>query len=346
MQSLKKIILSHIKTHGPMSVETYWTLCLSHPEHGYYIKQDPLGSAGDFTTSPEISQLFGEMIGIWAAEQWNRLGKPDTLHLIECGPGRGTLMADLLRIAKLIPDFAASLYIHLVETSPKLRNKQKQVLEGWNVIWHDNISTIPTAFPNLIVGNEFLDALPIRQFVFDKDGWFERVIGASNDALTFGRGGQVSGTDFPASTKENIQGQIFEYSPAREACFAEMCEKVSAQGGAILMIDYGHTKSALGDTFQAVKSHKFVDVLENAGDADLTSHVDFERLMHKALDYKLAASCLNQSEFLMSCGIEQRARQLKEKAMQDQRRDIDLALQRLTADDQMGTLFKVLEVQK
>lgn len=343
MRQLKDIIKSHIISQGPMQIDAYWTLCLAHPEYGYYIKQDPLGAAGDFTTAPEISQLFGEMIGIWAAEQWTRLGSPSQIHVVEFGPGRGTLMADLLRIAKLIPDFAAALHIHLIETSPVLRAKQKGAVGDLRVEWHDDLTSCPDNAPILIIGNEFLDALPIRQYIRIKEAWYERIIGVKNgDQLVFGIGCQVAGVDFP----EARDGDIFEYSPSREAAYKNMVERMSNQGGAILMIDYGHDRSACGDTFQAVMRHEFVDVLHHQGDADLTSHVDFERLKLKIMNQEITATISTQKDFLMRLGVIERAEQLKRNATKSQVNDIDAALHRLLDGTQMGHIFKVLEAWK
>ncbi len=343
MQELSDIIASHIRHHGPMSVEMYWNLCLAHPEYGYYIKKDPLGAAGDFTTAPEISQMFGEMIGIWAGEHWKRLGSPSKIHLLECGPGRGTLMSDLLRVSKVVPGFDAALRVHLVETSPSLRAKQRQVLDGWNVVWHDDLSAIPNDAPLLIIGNEFLDALPMRQFVFENQKWCERLIDLTEDgAFAFVKGGVVNGMDFPVA----CQNDIFEYSRARESFFSDLCERIVVQGGAALMIDYGHLVSATGDTFQAIVQHKFGNILENQGDADLTSHIDFGRLALISKDKKLKTSFWKQKDFLEIIGIRQRADQLGQRATAEQARQIEQALHRLLDPAQMGDLFKVMEVYK
>ncbi len=343
MQELSDSIVNYIRHHGPMSVETYWTLCLSHPEHGYYIKKDPLGVAGDFTTAPEISQMFGEMIGVWAGEHWKRLGSPSQIHLIECGPGRGTLMADLLRVAVVVPGFDASLHVHLIETSPSLRGKQRETLGNRAITWHDELSTLPDDAPLLVIGNEFLDALPIRQFVYENRKWHERLIGLTEDGcFAFVKGGAVGGEDFPIA----CQNDIFEYSRTRESVFADLCGRIENQGGASLMIDYGHLISCTGDTFQAVMNHKFVKILEYQGDADLTSHVDFGRLALISKDKKLKTSFWKQKDFLESTGILQRAAQLGQHATPQQAKEIKDALHRLLDPTQMGELFKVMEVYK
>lgn len=339
MPDLSCVIKQSIALHGPMSVETFWTLCLAHPEHGYYIKQDPLGAAGDFTTAPEISQLFGEMIGIWIAEKWQNLGSPSKIHLVECGPGRGTLMADALRIAKIVPNFLISLSIHLVETSPALRAKQAKALEGFNVTWQDDLPTIPLDAPILMIGNEFLDALPIRQYLVKEGQCFERVIGLNADEdLTWGL---INAPHIPPSFEN---GKIFEQSSPRENFMKGVYDRIKTQSGAALMIDYGHDVSGFGDTFQAVRQHQFVDVLSHAGDADLTSHVDFGRLKQLAETQNLNVRLSGQGEFLERLGIHERAAQLKAKATSHQQSEIDAGLHRLVANDGMGQLFRVMEV--
>lgn len=344
--TLADIIKQQIEASGPISVEAYWNLCLAHPEYGYYMKQDPLGAAGDFTTAPEISQLFGEMIGIWVAEEWYRLGKPSKIHLVECGPGRGTLMADLLRVARMIPDFAASLHVHLVETSLTLIEKQRKALAplgrglGEGVQWHSSLETLPTDAPIIFIGNEFLDALPIRQYIRSGNDWRERLIGYDGKFL-FLLGNKVDVADLPDAD----EGAIFEVSPARQQVIADMTARIKKQSGSILMIDYGHAQSGTGDTFQALGKHKFANVLENQGDVDLTSHVDFARLALDVLNQELIITICKQKEFLNRMGILSRAEQLRKNATPKQVEDINSALSRLTDDDQMGELFKVMEAR-
>lgn len=340
-QELETLIKSHIHLNGPMSVETYWNFCLAHPQFGYYITRDPLGQAGDFTTAPEISQLFGEMIGIWAAEQWNRLGQPHHIHLVEIGPGRGTLMSDLLRIARLIPDFLKSLSIHLIETSPALRNRQKEKLAGYDVSWHDTIETIPQNAPVILIGNEFLDALPIQQFAFKDGQWFERMIGiGERNKLVFG----LSATPVPLNLPQAKEQDVVEISAVREAFTHKLCERIKSQGGAALLIDYGHDVSAMGDTLQAVRSHAYCDLLKDCGEADITSHVDFGRLKSIAEKLGCRTSLQGQGSFLKTTGIELRAEQILKSATEKQKDDIRAGLNRLVDDKQMGTLFRVMEI--
>lgn len=342
---LATIIKQHIQLHGPMTIEAYWNLCLAHPEYGYYITRDPLGQNGDFITAPEISQLFGEMIGVWVVEQWVKLGQPEKIHLVECGPGRGTLMVDLLRIGKAVPGFLQAVQIHLIETSPALREKQCAALPEYDVHWHDNLQTIPANDPVIIIGNEFLDALPIRQYMMLEGKWFERVIGLNEENILTWGVLPTPGVAFalPPVEEEN-SGKIFEHSLPRENTFHQMCSRVKRQGGAILMVDYGHDVSGFGDTFQAVKNHKYVDVLSQCGDADLTSHVDFGRLKQIAIENGLSVHLGGQGDFLKRQGIEARAVQLLQKASKEQKEDIESGLIRLLSPKDMGTLFRVLEV--
>jgi NADH dehydrogenase [ubiquinone] 1 alpha subcomplex assembly factor 7 len=334
---LEKVIHKIISLNGPMSIEAYWNLCLSHPEHGYYITRDPLGQAGDFTTAPEISQLFGEMIGIWAAEQWHELGRPNTIYIVECGPGRGTLMSDLLRIGYVIPKFLKAVQIHLIETSPSLRAKQGKVLKGHQIVWHEDLSTLPDNAPLIVIGNEFLDALPIQQYVFKDGEWFERVIMCDGDDLIFG----VCPTQFPLIPIPNQSGNssIFEISPARENYISDISGRIKSQTGAGLIIDYGHDVSGFGDTLQAVKNHKYTDVLKECGEVDITSHVDFGRLKMLAEQSGLSVTLKSQRDFLIRMGILHRANQLEYKS-----NAIKSGLHRLIDDDKMGQLFKVMEL--
>lgn len=318
-----------------MSVDTYWNFCLAHPQYGYYITRDPLGEKGDFTTAPEISQLFGEMIGIWAAGYWQKIGSPGKLHLVECGPGRGTLMADLLRIAKIIPDFLKASRIHLVETSPSLRDKQRTALQDHHITWHNDISTLPDDAPLCIVGNEFLDALPIQQYLCQNGKWYERQIGMDAEgALCFGLG------TTPFQTMDIRGDGVLETSPVRERFINDVVHRLKTQSGAALMIDYGHEVPGFGDTFQAVKNHQYCNVLNDCGECDLTSHVDFGRLKTIATDLGAHVVIETQGHFLKRMGIEHRAAQLTKKSD-----TIAGGLHRLTDDNEMGRLFKVMEIR-
>lgn len=343
MQPLKDLIESMIRQNGPMRIDQYWSLCLAHNDYGYYKTRDPLGAAGDFTTAPEISQLFGEMVGIWVAEEWIRLNSPPKIHLVECGPGRGTLMADILRVIKIVPGCFDAVQVHLVEMSAALKEKQRQILKSITPVWHDNLETLPDDAPIIFVANEFFDALPIRQFICGAKGWRERVIALSGDGtLCFAAGSVVLANNLPSG----LDGDIFEWAPAREAVASEMGRRLKNQGGSGLFIDYGHPVSALGDTLQAVSHHKFENILDKQGDADITSHVDFAMLALQFLNQETIPSCCTQKEFLERMGVAARAEQLEKSARSsEQIEEIRNGLTRLIDKDAMGELFKVLEVR-
>ncbi|CAA9330821.1 MAG: SAM-dependent methyltransferase, MidA [uncultured Microvirga sp.] len=334
-----------IALEGPISVERYMELCLAHPAYGYYATRDPFGVRGDFTTAPEISQMFGEMIGLWAVEVWERLGSPRPLRLVEFGPGRGTLMADLLRAARVRPAFLEAVSVHLVETSPALRRAQRERLRevATPVEWHPRFGEVPGG-PTIAVANEFLDALPVRQYVATERGWCERLVGLGPEGkLAFGLSGE------PAALRRSggRPGSLLEQAPARAAIVAELAARLAAQGGAALLIDYGYEGPALGDTLQAVRAHTFADPLAHPGDADLTAHVDFGALGAAALTAGGAvAGPVEQGAFLRALGIEARADRLKRDATPAQACAVEAAFGRLIGRDrdQMGQLFKVFAI--
>lgn len=333
-----------------MDIGTFMALALGHPKYGYYITRDPIGAQGDFTTSPEISQVFGEMLTVCMIEAWIRGGKPN-VHLVELGPGRGTLMADFLRSCKNAPDFAERSDIHLVETSPVLRNAQKTKLAGYKPHWHDSIDTLPNDAPLLILANEFFDALPIRQAVMTLDGWREKVIDLDADGnFTFGIGAGAqklrkdAGDAWIATLPAGNDGDIREISPVRDAMMKALCERLQKQGGLMIVIDYGHAiTNAAGDTFQAVRQHQYVSPLSHVGEADLTSHVDFARLA----DIAKAAGCAvhgpdDQKTFLETMGINMRLKALQ--AVNPNDATLAPGVSRLTDAQGMGGLFKVMAV--
>lgn len=340
MRKLADHVRELIALEGPITVERYMGLCLQH----YYASRDPLGSAGDFTTSPEISQMFGELIGLWMLEIWNGMGRPAPVHLAELGPGRGTLMADLLRATRLLPDFAAAVQVHLVETSPCLRERQQTTLAalGYTLHWHEAIDDLPSG-PTLVIANEFFDALPVRQFLATDRGWCERLVGLEGDRLIFGlRPEPESALGTPLR-----QGDILEWPGASLDILRALSRKLAREMGAALIIDYGYWGPAFGDTLQALKGHKPVDPLEDPGEADLTTHVDFHRLAQAAAMEALRIHGLGtQGDFLQAIGIEARATSLKKRATPQQAVDINHALGRLTERGAtgMGELFKVLAV--
>jgi len=348
MSVLSKHIARLIKETGPMPVSHFMALALGHPKHGYYMTRDPLGAAGDFTTAPEISQMFGELIGLWIAETWMAQGSPTKFVLAELGPGRGTLMADALRALRAVPGLLPALDLHFVETSPVLAAIQKQNVP--NATWHDRFDTLPEG-PLYVIANEFFDALPIRQFVRTKQGWCERYVmlseSSTEDEPRFEPAimpvPQASNDILAAGQRNAPIGSLAEVSPASAAFAEDIALRISKHGGAALIIDYGHTKSAAGETLQALRAHEFVNVFENPGEADLTAHVDFEALAIAAKAGGVAAhGPIEQGTFLRALGIDERATTLKAKATPDQTRDIDSAEQRLTSREEMGSLFKVL----
>jgi SAM-dependent MidA family methyltransferase len=335
-----------IALEGPISVERYMDLCLAHPAHGYYRTRDPLGAAGDFTTAPEISQMFGELIGVWAANVWSTIGSPAAFRLVELGPGRGTLMADALRALKVLPAFLEACSVHLVETSPALRERQRAALEGAGVPlhWHERVDEVPDG-PVIAVANEFFDALPIRQYVGTARGWCERRVGLVEDRLAFG----LSAEPEPAIRAPVREGAVLEVSPAAVAVARALSRRIAAQGGALLAIDYGYLERGdeTGglDTLQAVRAHAYADPLADPGEADLTAHVDFQALAAAGLAEGAAVhGPATQGEFLRALGIEVRAASLKKRASGTQAEAIDAAVCRLSggAKGEMGVLFKVL----
>lgn len=338
MSTPLEIIIRQLITHnGSLSVAAYWSLCLSHPEYGYYMNRNPLGEEGDFTTAPEISQLFGEMVSVWIAEKWHEMGSPKRIYLTELGPGRGTLMLDILRIAKIVPDFSTSIHLHLVETSPRFRAKQAEILKDYHVTWHDDLSTLPDDAPVIFVANEFLDALPVEQYVFQDGKWFERMIGL-DVYKNFTWGLRSSRFDFDSPSYKDRA--VLEISPARESVVLDLAVRLHKQGGAALLIDYGHDKSGYGDTLQAVRKHQYANVLKDCGDVDITSHVDFGKLKEILEQDGLSVHLSSQANFLKRMGIEMRAAQLSLKSQ-----EIQSGFHRLVDPDQMGELFRVMEIK-
>ena len=343
---LESVIRRLIALAGPMPVASYMRLALTHPEHGYYLTRNPIGAAGDFVTAPEISQMFGELIGVWMAAVWQLMGAPENVRIIELGPGPGTLMSDALRAAKVVKDFHSAIVLHLVEISPALEPLQRHRLEGFKVpvVWHSAFEDVPGG-PSIIIANEFIDALPINQAVKQADGWHERVIKVGpegNFVYDIARDPLPAfGATLPRDLDRAPEGSIFEWRPDNFAL--ELAMRVRKDGVA-LILDYGHTQSGLGDTLQAVSGHSFADPLRTPGQVDLTAHVDFEALGKNAAS--VGARChgpVVQRDFLFNLGIHARASALKASATPEQALDIDLALSRLITGGPrgMGELFKV-----
>jgi SAM-dependent MidA family methyltransferase len=338
-----------IRVSGPMPVWRYMELCLWHPQHGYYISRDPLGREGDFTTAPEVSQMFGELLGLWAASVWKAIGSPQAFHLIELGPGRGTMMSDALRALRVLPPLYQTLSVHMVEINPVLREKQKATLTGVrDITWHERIEDVPDG-PSVIFANEYFDVMPIHQMVRRETGWHERVI-TLDDEENFVYGLAPDPTPgFEALVPPLVGaapiGAIFEWRPDAE--IMTLARRVRDQRGAALVIDYGHVRSDVGDTFQAIARHSFADPLKTPGLADITAHVDFEALARAAEAVGARAhGPATQGDFLRRLGIETRALTLMQKASHDVAEDISSGLQRLTGGGRagMGSLFKVLGI--
>lgn len=347
--ALGEKIKALIRANGPISVTDYFALCLADPQHGYYQTRNPFGANGDFVTAPEVSQLFGEMIGVFVVHAWQSHGKPTPVCLVEVGPGRGTMMSDMLRtIARVAPDLFEQVSVHLVETSERLRNVQKKTLEAYEgkIDWHDGFDELPEGF-TLLVANELFDAIPIRQFVKTPTGFRERMVGLdADDNLAFTVGVATLG---PALLREfetlPADGTIFEVSPARLAVLEVICERMKKFGGTALVIDYGHLNTGFGDTLQAVLAHEYDPPLAHPGMADLTSHVDFEQLARAAAGFGMQINgLLHQGDFLRGLGLEERATALARGKSPETQKEIAAAVDRLAGAGQakMGDLFKVL----
>jgi SAM-dependent MidA family methyltransferase len=343
--ALEVEIRRRIELGGPMPVAEYMTLCLLDPTHGYYTTHDPFGARGDFITAPEVNQMFGELIGIWASAVWKQMGAPENVRLIELGPGRGTMMKDALRSAQIVPEFRAAIVLHLVEISPALRAQQEKTLEGAGipVTWHRSLVDVPKG-PAIIFANEFFDALPINQAVKTERGWHER-------RIQIDPSGQLAFTTapepmpffqnlLPPALRAPRTGVVFEWRADTAGIEVGRC--VADNQGAALVIDYGHSETALGETLQAVGQHAYADPLTYPGHIDLTAHVDFQSLA-RAVEAMgtVGYGPVEQSQFLRRLGIERRAAALKAKAPRPA--EIDRALERLIGRnrDAMGELFKV-----
>ena len=340
--TLKALLHSRIAAGGPISIADYMAECLMHPEFGYYTSATPFGQAGDFITAPEISQMFGEMLGLALAQVWMDQGAPNHVTLAELGPGRGTLMADLLRATRAVPGFHDALEIVLVEQSPQLRDAQRAALKDYKVGFLPDVTALPDQ-PLLLVANEFFDALPVRQFQRSIAGWRERQVGLAQDdadrTLVFGLGPETPQPALAPRLDDTRDGDVVEYAPMLAPVVAEISARIEEHGGAGLIIDYGDWRS-LGDTLQAVRGHDRTDPLEAPGRADLTTQVDFEAIAE-------AATCAHtrltpQGVFLERLGITARAQALAARLQGGALDNHIAAHRRLTHPDEMGNLFKVL----
>jgi NADH dehydrogenase [ubiquinone] 1 alpha subcomplex assembly factor 7 len=344
--TLLDLIKSHIRQQGPMSLGEYMALCLGHPKFGYYMTRDPFGAKGDFITAPEISQMFGELVGVWLADVWMQMGSPSEFILVECGPGRGTLMEDALRATAKVPGFHDAMNLYLMEMSPVLKAAQKAKLEQYGPIWIDDVTQLPSTSPVLLVANEFLDALPIRQLRFEKGAWQEVAIGL-NENDTLSQGLKEADLSVVQALPQWVQDQkpegVFECSPAINQFLKGVNIMLKKQKGVALFIDYGYIRSSAGDSVQALVSHRFENMLDDPGNADITAHVDFENIERLAHEGSVSVhGPVTQGAFLNSLGIGLRAKTLQTKADPKQADDIESALNRLTHPNEMGDLFKVI----
>lgn len=332
-----------IEANGPLRLDAYMALALMDPEHGYYATRDPFGEAGDFVTAPEISQMFGEILGAWLINAWDRSSRPSPVHLVELGPGRGTLMADIARVARRLPHFRRAARLHLIETSGTLRERQRAALRDvpMPIDWHDDLGDVPEE-PVLLVANEFFDALPIRQFQKTPDGWRERHIGLDDGGdLAFGLGPGAPAGPRP----EASPGDLLEICEPAQAITAGIARRIARDGGAALIVDYGHAASGVGETLQAVRAHAFVDPLREPGEADLTAHVDFGALARTVRGAGAAVlGPMPQGEFLLTLGLLERAGRLGADKDEAEREALRSAVERLAGSGQMGQLFKVMAI--
>jgi len=337
----------HIRAHGPLTIAAFMAMALHDAEAGYYARRQPLGAAGDFVTAPEISQIFGELIGLWCADLWQRMGRPDPVVVAELGPGRGVLLADFLRAASGVPGFRQALRLHLVEASPVLRTEQQRRLAGIGAVWVADFGALPDG-PLLLIANEFLDALPIRQLVRGSWHWAERLVALDGE----GRLCFVDGPEHPALSllvpperRDAPAGTLVELCPAAASLAAAVAERLCRESGAALFIDYGYVGSPPGATLAAIGRHRAAGVLDAPGTADLSTHVDFAAVAAAARDAGAALyGPRPQGDFLKALGAEPRLAALVRRATPEQRAALESGLRRLIDPTEMGTLFKALAV--
>lgn len=338
---LEQALRAEIEADGPLPLDGFMRRALFDPEHGYYTTSEPFGIDGDFITAPEISQMFGELLGLWAADMWQKMGSPDDIVLAEIGPGRGTLMADALRaIRRAAPAMLDTGTVCLVEASPRLRAAQAERLSDHAVTFTDRFGKVPKG-PMLLIANELLDALPIRQITVRGGALMERCIGVQDGALVFTD--QPLLHEEPDDLPDMKDGDVFEVSEEGRRLVEVVGTRLAVQGGAALFIDYGHGESAAGETLQAVRRHAFHAVLSDVGSADLTAHVDFAAMARAAVHGGAQAfGPISQRDLLRRLGVEPRLAQLVAKADPQTRDALVAAYHRLTDPDRMGTLFKAL----
>ncbi|HEX3675527.1 MAG TPA: SAM-dependent methyltransferase [Rhizomicrobium sp.] len=339
VNALGQRIAALIAAQGPITVAQFMTMALHDPQYGYYAVNDPLGDGGDFLTAPEITQIFGELLGLWAAQCWHDQGKPPSARLVELGPGRGTLMCDALRAAKLMPAFSAAIEVVLVETNPVLQKAQEATLAecGLKIRWSPTFDATLTDRPLFLLANEFFDALPIRQFVKTDRGWCERMVGLdTNGGLAFALAPAASSIAIPMDRGPAELGAVYEAAPAATAVMEDVARTIAQKGGAALVVDYGYGANAgFGETFQAIGEHQFKPLLDEPGTVDLSAHVDFGALARAARENgAVSYGPANQGDFLIDLGSVGRGERLGQMMQVD----------RLTNPVQMGALFKALAI--
>lgn len=348
MNRLGRKIARLIETSGPLSVADYMTICLFDPADGYYTTRNPFGAGGDFVTAPEVSQMFGELVGAWLVEAWDAIGRPLPVTLAEIGPGRGTMTKDVIRtVGKLAPDLRNGAAFALVEASPRLAAVQQETLRnsGPGISWHDSLQAVPGG-PLLVAANELFDALPFRQFVRRQGQWLERAVGLDETGgLCFVTGTAVlERSSLPSDIESAPDGSVFEIAPARTALMDAIACRIARDGGAGIVFDYGHLEPGLGDTFQAVSRHGYARLFADPGGTDLTSHVDFSALETVVRSHGLQARSDTQGAFLLAMGLLERAGLLGAPLDEEGRAGIAADVERLAGPESMGKLFKVLAI--
>ncbi|MCL2469154.1 MAG: SAM-dependent methyltransferase [Alphaproteobacteria bacterium] len=336
MRELEELVETCLEADGPLTVAQFMQLALHHPDYGYYAKDDPLGAGGDFVTAPEISQIFGELLGLWCVEMWKMAGRPAPFALFEMGPGRGTLMVDVLRATQRVEGFHKAMRLCLMESNATLRARQKEVLAPYELEYIAGPEALPP-MPVLALANEFFDALPIHQYIKTEQGWYERCVGREGGALAFVVGAKPVALPLPDALS------FYEVCPQAIGFVRDLAQHIARYGGAALLIDYGYVDPDGADTLQATSAHRLVNPLERVGEVDLTAHVDFSALALAAEKQNChVTEIVGQGPFLQALGIDIRAAQLKLAADVEEAALLDSAVHRLTAPDQMGALFKVM----
>ncbi len=344
--SLIDRIKQQILQDGYVTVAALMHQALYDLQDGYYQSKDPVGKDGDFITAPEISQLFGEAVGVWCLQQWQQLGSPDSFYLVELGPGRGTLMADVLRTVRVVPAFMKGASVHLIEVSMPLKSRQKQTLATYNIRWHESLESLPTDKPCIVIANEFLDALPVRQFQYTDAAWHERVVRMDNEQnmmfCQMDKTTHIGNAYLPEESA--VDGNVLEICDAAHSLCVKLYKRLVEQTGAALFIDYGYVDNAYGDTLQAMKQHKHTAVFDTLGKADLTCQVNFGIIRHIAEQQGLHATLNSQRDFLLQFGIRERLATLYKNTHAEQQQALLVAYQRLTSPEKMGLLFKALSI--